>query len=50
MTKKPNLLSRIRKISIERPEDFAANHDLYIRYKWRKANTEYSIANNLSWH
>lgn len=30
MTKKPNLLSRLRNITIEGPEDFAANHDLYI--------------------
>jgi hypothetical protein len=30
MTKKPNLLSRLRNISIEGLEDFAANHDLYI--------------------
>lgn len=30
MTKKPNLLTRLRNISIEDPEDFAANHDLYI--------------------
>ncbi len=29
MTKKPNLLSRLRNISIEGSEDFAANHDLY---------------------
>lgn len=30
MTKKPNLLKRLQNISIEGPEDFAANHDLYI--------------------
>ena len=27
---KPSLMSRLRNISIEGPEDFAANHDLYI--------------------
>lgn len=30
MTKKQNLLIRLRNISIEDLEDFAANHDLYI--------------------
>jgi hypothetical protein len=30
MTKKTNLLSRLRNISIEGPEDFAAYQDLYI--------------------
>ena len=28
--KKPSLLSRLQSISIEGPEDFAANHDMYI--------------------
>lgn len=28
--KKPSLMSRLRNISIEGPEDFAVNHDLYI--------------------
>ena len=28
--KKPSLMSRLKSITIDAPEDFAANHDLYI--------------------